>query len=175
MCLVTGPLSGELRSPPDWDPAPLLCHRPHPRPPWARTVALCAHPAGPSKGAPLQSNQSIRRIAGRQLGEKAQAPRVGEGRGHEVPSALRCPDVRRPKRACALARVVGKARRSEVSLWQPAGKCGRASGLRSDAAVPQLDPRAVPPSGARRVRGFGLHDSGRLAVTAALGWPFPAL
>lgn len=34
---------------------------------------------------------------------------------------------------------------------------------------------AVPPGGACRVRGLGLRDSGRLAVTAALGWPFPAL
>lgn len=59
MCLVTGPLSGELRSPPNWDPEPLLCHRPHPRPPWARTVALRAHPAGPSKGAWLRSNRSV--------------------------------------------------------------------------------------------------------------------
>lgn len=27
MCLVTGPLPGELRSPSGWDPEPLLCHR----------------------------------------------------------------------------------------------------------------------------------------------------
>ena len=59
MCLVTGPLSGELRSPPDWDPEPLPYRRPHPRSPRARAVALRAHPAGPSKGTPWQSNQSI--------------------------------------------------------------------------------------------------------------------
>ena len=51
-----------------------------------------------------------------------------------MPSALRCPDVRR--RDQALPRVVGnvRPRRSGVGLWQPAGKCGRGSELRSDAA-----------------------------------------
>lgn len=91
MCLVTGPLSGELRSPPEWDPAPLLCRRPHPRPPWARTVALCAHPAGPSKGAPLQGNQSIRRIAGRQLGEEAQPPGWGRDEVTKCPARSDAP------------------------------------------------------------------------------------
>lgn len=38
-----------------------------------------------------------------------------------------------------------------------------------------VDSRGIPPRGARRVRGLGLGDSGWLVVTAALGWPFPAL
>lgn len=78
MCLVTGPLSGELRSPPDWDPEPLLCRRAHPRPPWERTVALRAHPLSRLRALLSRAiRRSVRRIAGRQPSEKAQPPGWG--------------------------------------------------------------------------------------------------
>lgn len=90
-----------------------------------------------------------------------------------MPSALLRPDVRLPNRASLGAKVpTGRplvwSQRGEEKAGQ--GLCGWRQPRPS-----LLHPPTVPPGDAPRVRGLGLRDSGRLAVRAALGWPFPAL
>lgn len=167
MCLVTGPLPGELRSPSGWDPeAPPLPPPPlAPRP--ARAAARLARPAGPSKGDLLRSHQFIRRIT--LLGSLARKPSP-QGEMEEVPKCpvrSDAPTCGGGSRPCASVKV--RAGRPWVVSSQPAEQ----RTLRSESAAPGAS--QFPPGGARRVRGLGLRDRGRLAVTAALGWPFPAL
>lgn len=86
-----------------------------------------------------------------------------------MPSGIVCHDVRLLHQA---------SHSGKVSTWSDPNSWGRAggAGTRVGVAAPQrLHPLTVPPSGARPVRGLGLLDRGRLAVTAALSWPFPAL
>lgn len=91
-----------------------------------------------------------------------------------MPSALRCPDVR----LLTGPRTAGKSPLEDPGqIWAGAGQERRGGTLRSEQPRPSpLHPPTVPPGDApSRVRGLGLRDSGRLAVRAALGWPFPAL
>lgn len=149
MCLVTGPLSGELRSPPVWDPEPLLCRR-RPRPRDLRGLRHCAL-------IPLDRlrvflfkviYQSIHRIA--VLGSLARkpSPQVGHGGGPQVPSALRCPDVRRPKWASRSWKGSGsKTPGPPLNARERVGGAEDCSRSRPHPRLP--DPRAIPPSGAR--------------------------
>lgn len=178
MCLVTGPLSGELRSPRGRDPEPLLCRRPRPRPPGAQAAARGSSPT-PGRLRVKVIHQSIHRVALRQFGEKAQPPGWGREEVLKCPASSDAPTCGGATGPRALPRAVGKVRalRPRVGPSRRARKCGLGQrALRSESAAPRASrSRAVPPRGARRVRGLGLPDSGLLAVTAALGWPFPAL
>lgn len=96
-----------------------------------------------------------------------------------MPSGPRSPDVWQLSRAPRTFSA-GEGFRPghpELASRNAAGKCGRGQRtLRPESAAPGASSSdAVPPGGAHRARGFGLGDSGLLAVTAALGWPFPAL
>lgn len=120
MCLVTGPLSGELRSPPDWDPEPCPTAAPihvlRGRGRWLCALTLLAR-----LRAPLGKviSQSIHQIARRQLGEKAQPP----GWGRE--EVTKCPAL------CDAPTCGGGTRRS-LAWWEMfgLGDPGSASGNR---------------------------------------------
>lgn len=167
MCLVTGPLSGELRFPALGDVKPPLC-APGPRSPRARAAGTRAHPAGRLWARLAETGDSFGSRSGRP--DPGDPALRGAERKSQEPSEPGCLDVRRlrgapraPKFGLAL-RVAGADEAVDLEA-----RVGRALG-RLFVHVP----RAMPPGGARRVRGLGLGDSGRLAVAAALTWPFPA-
>lgn len=81
MCLVTGPLPGELRSPSGWDPEPLLCHRR----PWPHDLRELQHgslaPLGRLRVILCEVISSSIESPSETTWHESQAPRWGDGEG----------------------------------------------------------------------------------------------